>query len=114
MVGETICIAVSEGDEIVFAQRPGRRGLTKFVRNRNPEPCRYVTVVLKRIPEGYLLVTGFIGRKAEPEPWDDRHFQQQADPAAAETKARAFWEKRALVMGIEQNIPGTETSACPW
>ena len=32
-IGETICVATGPGDEIVYAQRPNRAGLTRFVEN---------------------------------------------------------------------------------
>ncbi len=109
-IGETVCVATGPGDQIVYAQRPKRFGLTRFVKNRQPEPCSTVVVILK-IADGaeaamgaYVLVTAFIGHKAEPEPWD-----WNATPNSV-----AFWSSHALVWGSEPAIPGTETTECPW
>lgn len=107
IIGETICVAAGSSDEIVYAKRPKRFGLTRFVKNRQAEPCSTVVVILKTAdeqPGTYVLVTAFIGGKPEPEPWD-----KNATP-----KSRDFWASHALVWGKEETITGTETSVCPW
>jgi len=109
IVGQSTCVATGPGDEIVFAQRPGRWGLTRFIKNRQPEPTTSVVVILKTAAgkghEGkYVLVTAFLGRKAEPEPWDPR----------ATAASRDFWGSHALIWGSEPIVPGTETIVCPW
>lgn len=105
-VGETSRVATKQDDQIVYAQRANRGGLTRFVMNRKAEPCSAVTVVLKRDDRDdyYILITAFVGHRAEPEPWD-----QKATPQSA-----AFWSSQALVWGSEEVVPGTETVVCPW
>lgn len=105
-IGETVCVPTSDADEIVWAQRPGRFGLTRFVKNREPEACNAVTVILKRddVEDSYVLITGFVGHRPEPEPWD-----WNATPQSV-----AFWSSHALIWGSEPVIPGTETTTCPW
>lgn len=107
VVGETICVNTRKGDEIVFAKRPKRFGLTRFVKNRKPEPCQSAVVILKAADDlsgAYVLVTAFIGLKPEPEPWDRN----------ATANSRKFWETHALLWGSEPVIPGSETQVCPW
>jgi hypothetical protein len=111
-IGETICVATSDADEIVYAQRAGRRGLTRFVKNRVPAPTAHVTLVLKqddRDRRTYVLITAFLGRKAEKEPWD-----QNIRTADERRRAEDFWAAHALVWGSEPTVPGTETTVCPW
>jgi hypothetical protein len=105
-VGETICVVTGHDDEIVYAKRPKRYGHSRFVKNRKPEPCSAVTVILKRdeCDPYYVLITAFVGHRPEPEPWDRN----------ANGNSRAFWEARALIWGCEETIPGTETTECPW
>jgi len=104
-LGETICIPTAAGDAVVFARRPGRQGLTRFVKNRAPLPSSSVVVVLKRGDNGVMvLVTAFIGQKPEPEPWDRN----------ATERSREFWSHHALVWGVEETVAGTETTLCPW
>ena len=115
-IGKTLCVETHPGDRIVYAQRVGRAGLTRFVENRTSEPCSSVVVVLKKAEESsdYVLITAFIGCLSEPEPWDRRAFNQQADSAEAERKSREFWNSHALVWGVEQIIIDTITTECPW
>lgn len=106
IVGESICVATRPGDEIVFAKRPNRWGLTRFVRNRTPELSSSVVVILKKAQDDnfYILITAFIGAMAPPEPWDRN----------ATSESREFWNTHALVWGCEKTIPGTESLECPW
>lgn len=104
-IGKSVCVLTNENDKIIFAQRPNRFGLTRFVIGKAPEPCSSVVVILKRTEEqSYILLTAFIGKKAEPEPWDRN----------ATERSMEFWSSRALVWGSEPTISGTETSVCPW
>ena len=98
-VGETICVTTKPGDQIVYAQRPRRFGLTRFVMGRCAEACSSVVVILKQDEGGgyYVLITAFIGQKAEPEPWD-RNATEQSE---------AFWSSHALIWGSEPVVPGT-------
>ena len=105
VVGESICVETRKGDEIVFARRPRRAGLTRFVKNRQAEPTSRVSVVLFRLPNGnYELITAYVGALAEPEPWDDDATQ----------KSLEFWLWHALCWGYEETVGGTETKICPW
>lgn len=104
-IGETTCVATAAGDQIVYAKRPRRFGLTRFVKNRRPESCDSIVVILKAGDGGeYVLITAFVGHRPEPEPWDRN----------ATTNSRAFWTSHALVWGSEPVVPGTETTRCPW
>lgn len=105
-VGETICVVTRPGDQIVYAQRPRRFGLTRFVKNRKAEPCSAVTIILKKDDreDYYILITAFVGHRPEPEPWDRN----------ANGNSLAFWNSHALVWGSEPTIPSTETDVCPW
>lgn len=105
-IGQTICVETREGDNIIFARRPNRAGLTRFVKNRQPESCATVVVCLKQAREGgYVLLTAYIGRRTPAEPWDKEWATAESVP---------FWNTHALIWGHEQTIPGTETKVCPW
>lgn len=105
-IGQTICVETREGDDIVYAQRPNRAGLTRFVKGREPESCSTVVVCLKRAREsGYILLTAYIGKRTPAEPWDKEWATEKSVP---------FWNTHALIWGHEQTLPGTETKNCPW
>lgn len=106
VIGETICVGTGPSDQIVFAKRRGRFGYSRFVKNRKPEPCSEMVVILKKAEEDnlFVLITAFVGHRPEPEPWDRN----------ATANSLAFWRSHALVWGCEPTIPGTESSRCPW
>lgn len=106
VVGKTTCVSTSETDEIVYAQRLRRFGFTRFVKNRQPEPCESVVCILKKdeVEDYYILITAFIGRWPVPEPWDRN----------ATDLSVAFWSSHALVWGSEPIVQGSETFICPW
>ena len=106
IIGHTSCLPTGQGDEILYAQRPKRFGLTRFVKNRQPEPCEAVVVILKKddFEDFYILITAFVGHPAPPEPWD-----RNATPQSVE-----FWSTHALIWGQEPTIPGTEQAECLW
>lgn len=105
-IGLSVCVPTNESSDIVYAVRVGRDGHSRMVRNQNPLPCDSIVVILKWIEdEGfYILITAFIGKVTEPEPWDRN----------ATERSREFWNSHALVWGQEPVIEGTETSQCPW
>lgn len=102
VIGESECVETKPGDEIIYAQRPGRAGLSRFVRGEKA-PTSKLTVVLKKVEDGYITLTAYVGEKSEPEPWD-----KVATPASVE-----FWNTHALVWGSQEIIPGTERSDLP-
>ncbi|MEI8269811.1 MAG: hypothetical protein WCG45_00420 [bacterium] len=106
IVGESDCVPTGPEDAIIFAKRPNRWGLTRFVRNRQPEKSSSVVVILKKAEEGnfFILITAFIGSIAPPEPWDRN----------ATSESRNFWNTHALVWGSQEVISGTESLDCPW
>ena len=107
LIGETVCVATNDADEIVYAQRLRRAGLSRFVKNRVAAPCAAVVVILKRDDldmSTYVLISAFVGHKSEPEPWD-----RNATPQSV-----AFWNSHALIWGSEPIVSGTETATCTW
>ncbi|MFZ4776074.1 MAG: hypothetical protein ACOYM3_11950 [Terrimicrobiaceae bacterium] len=113
-IGFTTCLETNGGDDIVFAQRKNRSGLTRFVRGKSPIRSKSVTVVLMRkTDQKFVLITGFVGCKPEPEPWDSNSFESKPNPATASAQSRAFWAGHALVWDERNIIPGTETTIAP-
>ncbi len=103
IIGETNCVVTTDSDDIVFAERPLRNGLTRFVKNRTKVPTSELTVVLRKEEDKYVALTAFLGPKAEKEPWD----------TGATEASKVFWETHALVFGSEEIVPGSETTELP-
>jgi hypothetical protein len=104
-IGYSTCVTTEPSDEIIFAQRQGRKGgYTRFVVGKKPRETSSLTVVLKKTDEGYILLTAYIGEKSEPEPWDYN----------ATEKSLPFWKTHALIFGSEEIIPGSERKDTLW
>lgn len=97
VVGVTDCVETTKWDDIVFAKRTGRPGKTRFVKNRERPECNHVTVVMKRVGNKLKLLTAFIGRLAEREPFD-MSIRSDAEYA----RSKSFWDKHALVWGSQE------------
>lgn len=105
IIGTSTCVETQPNDEIVFAKRPDRPGLTRFVKNRSPEPTTKLTVKLSRKEDGtYELRTAYLGDAGVAEPWN----------ADAKPESIRFWQNHALCWGHEEVEEGTQTSECPW
>jgi hypothetical protein len=92
VVGATTCVKTTKSDRIIFAHRPNRRGRTRFVLDREPEPTQTVSLVLKRREQDageVILISSWCGALAEPEPWD----------ANATPNSEEFWATHALIWG---------------
>jgi hypothetical protein len=48
VIGESCCVSTSSGDCVIFAQRPNRKGLTRFVLDKDKVPTTKAMVVLKK------------------------------------------------------------------
>ncbi len=93
IVGVTTCVQTRPDDVIVFERRYNRRGKTRFVKGRTPEPSRYVTIIASKRTK--TLVTAYIGTPSPREPWDN--FESEGDWY----NAVAFWENHALIYELE-------------
>lgn len=89
VIGKSSCVTTTPQDQIVFAQRKGRYGRTRFAKNRQPWDCSKMFLIVKatEVPDRFVLITCFVGETPEPEPWD-----RNATPNSA-----AFWATHALV-----------------
>lgn len=105
VVGVTHCVTTKSDDKIIYARRQWRSGHSRFVTNREPEPCSVVTVILQKDDDSsYVLITAFVGYRAEPEPWDKR----------AGKSSRLFWDSHALIPEGGRIVLETATLECPW
>lgn len=105
IIGKSLCVKTCPGDKIIYAQRPKRNGLSRFVKDREPEPTnKFVVILLRGNFDEFVLITAFFGPEAQPEPWD----------RAADVSALEFWNNHALIYNKTDIIPGTETCICPW
>lgn len=99
VVGVTDCVPTTQWDDIVFAQRVGRPGKTRFTTNRKQPECNHITVVIRRFGEKIKLLTAYIGRVAEREPFDP-----SIRSGAELMRSKHFWDNHALVWGSQEVV----------
>ncbi|MDD4901018.1 MAG: hypothetical protein PHS62_02820 [Patescibacteria group bacterium] len=105
VIGRSNCVSTGDGDEIVFAQRVNRPGLSRFAKNREPEPTSKLTIKLHRLADGkYEVRTAYIGEAGVAEPWDEEK----------KSTSIPFWNAHAFCWGYEPVVVGSETEKCPW
>ena len=98
VVGRSYCVETRPTDRITFMKRPNRQGRTRFVLNRKPEFCNFVTIMLSKKEDGYIILTAFVGKRSEPEIWDERAFEKdERGYNAAKVASNEFWSTHALI-----------------
>ena len=98
VIGKTYCVPVTEKDQLSFQVRPGRKGLSHIVENRQPEPCKSVVIILKQIQYGYVIITAYISEPAPPEPWNRSTLEKDARGyKEALNESLDFWSFHALI-----------------
>ena len=93
VIGVTTCVPVTPNDDIIYVIRKNRSGPTPMVLGRKPIECKKLVIILKRIENGFILITAFIGEGSKPEPWDPKI---QKDPKEL-NEATKFWREHALI-----------------
>jgi len=105
IVGNMDLVETDSKDEIVYAIRKNRDIYTRFVKNREPVPTSYITVILRKNNEGnYILWSAWIGRLVPTSPGNP-----DSTPVS-----KPFWDKHALVFGRQPIIEETLTDKYPW
>lgn len=106
IIGYSDLALLEEGDEVFYAKRKNRTKYTKFVKNKEPYPTRFLSGGLrKRKNKSYVFITAFIGKTAPDFP---------SGPEDTDKRRRKFWEKRALVFGKQEINESTITEEIPW
>lgn len=88
-IGYQECVPTTDKDNIIYAQRSGRKNVSRFALDREPEQCNSIFIVLRNIKgtRKWQIITAYVGTKSGLEPLDKR---------AKETDEE-FWRNHALV-----------------
>lgn len=125
-IGYTTCVETSNSDEIVYAVRPPRPGLTRFVKKRKPIPCSTIVVQLSARDEDtntkydpyklYVLSTSYIGKPAVSEPTDPKFKTKSMTNKLIEEQRQSvkFWDTHALIYDESIIDKDTITMTKPW
>jgi hypothetical protein len=101
-IGKCDIVETDSKDEVFFAKRENRLGLSRFVKNKIGEESNTLTIVLTKRPSEnfFILVTAFIGKITPPEPYS---------PYATE-ESKKFWARHAFVWEENSVAKDRETS----
>lgn len=114
VIGFSTCVETRLSDPVVYAIREHRAGHSRLAPNLPPINTSLTTLVLLRKGESCILISAWIGPKAEPEPWDTKAFYHESDPKEAFQRSLAFWHNHALIGRYFQINHGSEVRRCPW
>lgn len=92
VVGKCDCVETSETDVVFYQKRPGRRWTTRFVRNREPQPCSKITVIGTINGNSLRVISAWIGG---PAPREEGDFS--IDNATDRKITQDFWSTHALI-----------------
>lgn len=110
VIGITHCVETNGQEEIFYAQRKGRKTLSKFVRGRESEECTCITFVIsKTTVQRYKILTAYIGYKSEREPLDPSISNEEEFD-----RCKEFWSNHALVEDSQTIFANSITNECPW
>lgn len=96
-------------ENLFLARRNNRKGLSPFVKNREPEITDTVTVILAKNDtgrnggvEGYTVITAFSGDLAMREPWDPYFFggktkEEKEERKREQNESLEYWSNYAFV-----------------
>lgn len=121
IIGDSIVVRTTAIDDIVWAQREGKIGLSRMVRGRLPEPTRDYTVVLgerTEVPGTYVLLAAWFGPAGEIEPCDFvklyRRKRNSDNRQMEMLRARRFWQHHAFCLDFTRHNAATITRRRPW
>jgi hypothetical protein len=115
VIGMCQCVRTTRDDDVIYAARSNRGGLSRFVKLRQPNPSRSLIVVLKRSQpqdgDYYVIISAYIGERAPPEPWDEVALDSSG---VTLQQSLHFWDRHALIWRSERFKPDTITLKYPW
>ncbi len=110
VIGKREAIELKGNEEVYYAQRMGRRTLTKFVRGVEAEDCSCITFIVSKVNDKkFRLITAYIGYSAEKEPLDPAIKTEEEF-----NRAKEYWSKTAMIEGTQAIYQNTITTECPW
>ena len=110
VIGQSVRVLTTDEDvtagRIYWAQREGRRGLSRFVENREPVGTQQLTFIIKRMPDGLWWCRSAYFGMTLPEPFSTKGKKKH--------RSKAFWSNHAFVAGSVPIVADTMTRECPW
>ena len=110
VIGKREAIELNGDEKIFYAQRIGRKTLTKFVSGVKAEDCSSITFIVSKVADNkFRLITAYVGYSAEKEPLDPSIKTEEEF-----NRAKKYWDNTAMIDGMQVIFPNTITTKCPW
>jgi hypothetical protein len=104
-IGSCDIVSTTEKDHIMYAKPVNRDTFYRFVRRRQPEATNFITVTVRRQPEGdYELLDAWFGKNRPELPGSENE-----NPSS-----RQYWESHAIVLEGHPIQNRTLTLTCPF
>ena len=87
LVGLCNVVATTKQDVIVYKRRKNRKHLSRFVLDRAGEPSNRLTIILRKVKNGYEIITVYFGYLTPAEPKTKKGYLRDK-----------FWKKHAFVL----------------
>lgn len=109
VVGHSLVVSASWQEEIIYAKRPENNYLSRFVRNKEPQPTSLISLFVLRLrgSNEWILQNSHYGDVRLPE----IEYTTEVSPTQEQFD---YWNNNAFCWGYLSVTPGTLTTTCPW
>lgn len=103
-LGPSLISETGSESSIVYAKELYKDNYTRFVRNAESIDSSYLTIIIRKVEDDYILYDAWIGPVVPLLPGD-----------ILETKeSKPFWRTHAVVLRSQRLQPGSEIAIWPW
>lgn len=102
--GESCVVTTTDSSRVFYAIRKNRKGFSRICSNAKREISNYVTIVLLKQYDHYVLLSAWFGTQAHREPFDPM----------AEKNDILWWQQHAFVDDATEYYEDTVIVECPW
>lgn len=105
-IGRDFVVETTDGDNVFYVQLIRDPVYTRFIKNGEPRPTRYISMVMRRDQKSdpYRMHDVWIGRLTPPRPGSDEETPE----------SKIYWKDHAVVFGNEPIQSRTLTKTYPY
>lgn len=116
-IGNTFVVETTPDDRVVWAQRIGHSGWSRCVLDREPEPCNFITIVMKAYSGNknhYRLNLVCVGRRRQKEFQELHSHREDKDFTLLVKLSRSYWANHAFIFQPKLIVPGSVMDYNPY
>lgn len=104
IIGVSDIVETDEADNIFYAKQLFRSNYTRFVKNKQQPETSYITVILNRLEDDYIVFDAWVGSVVPPLPSDKRESKE----------SKPFWRTHAVASRNQVIQEGSVIEHWPW